>query len=398
MSFEEKTREETDMKKWKIAAAGIAMAVMLTGCGGATVNGLTLPTSLEIAQGESEMLELGYVFSAQELDDAAEQKAIEAAGITWTASGDAVSIGADGTLEAKESGKATVTAKTKDGKEASCEVTVLPLIEEISLPESVELEVGGKESEALEIAKKPENGVGEITWQSSDEAVATVDENGKVTAVGKGECEVTASVNGAEAKTKVTVGVAATGIKLAQDSGVLTVGFSTQLKVYTVPEEAAAAQAEELSYKSSDEAIAVVDENGNVTAKAAGNATITVTYRDSMTAEYSLTVQKPVVKQQSSNTSSTNTNKGSGGSTASGGQASTGTTGGTGAPSTPVVTPTPTPSPSPAPAPTPTPAPEPQHYHGNGSDAGTCPVCGIGYSPTVDMTGPDGAHDAGDLT
>ena len=261
--------------------------------------------------------------------------------------------------------------------------------------------MGGKESEALEIAKKPENGVGEITWQSSDEAVAAVDENGTVTAVGKGECEVTASVNGAEAKTKVTVGVAATGIKLAQDSGVLTVGYSTQLKVYTVPEEAAAAQAQELSYESSDEAIAVVDENGNVTAKAAGNATITVTYRDSMTAEYSLTVQKPVVKQQSS----TNTNKGSsqtsGGSTASGGQASTGTTGGTAAaPSTPAVTPTPTPTPtpSPAPAPTPTPAPEPQHYHGNGSDAGTCPVCGVGYSPTVDMTGPDGAHDAGDLT
>lgn len=385
------------MKKRKIAAAGIAMAVMLTGCGGATVNGLTLPTSLEIAQGESEMLELGYVFSAQELDDAAEQKAIEAAGITWTASGDAVSIGADGTLEAKESGKATVTAKTKDGKEAKCEVTVLPLIEEIGLPESIELEVGGKESEALEIAKKPENGVGEITWQSSDEAVAAVDENGKVTAVGKGECEVTASVNGAEAKTKVTVGVAATGIKLAQDSGVLTVGYSTQLKVYTVPEEAAAAQAQELSYESSDEAVATVDENGNVTAKAAGNATITVTYRDSMTAEYSLTVQKPVVKKQSS----TNTNKGSsqtsGGSTASGGQASTGTTGGAAAPSTPAVTPTPTPTPSPAPAPTPTPAPEPQHYHGNGSDAGTCPVCGVGYSPTVDMTGPDGAHDVGDF-
>ena len=394
-------KEETDLKKWKIAAVGMAMAVLLTGCGGATVNGLTLPASLEIAAGESQAMELGYVFSAQELDDAAEQKAIEAAGITWTASADAVSIGADGMLEAKESGKATVTAKTKDGKEAKCEVTVLPLIEEIGLPESIELEVGGKESEALEIAKKPENGVGEITWQSSDEAVAAVDENGKVTAVGKGECEVTASVNGAEAKTKVTVGVAATGIKLAQDSGVLTVGYSTQLKVYTVPEEAAAAQAQELSYESSDEAVATVDENGNVTAKAAGNATITVTYRDSMTAEYSLTIQKLVVKQQSS----TNTNKGSsqtsGGSTASGGQASTGTTGGTAAaPSTPAVTPTPTPTPtpSPAPAPTPTPAPEPQHYHGNGSDAGTCPVCGVGYSPTVDMTGPDGAHDAGDLT
>ena len=393
------------MKKWKIAALGLAAAVLMTGCG-ATVNGLTLPASLEIAAGESQAMELGYVFSSQELDNAAQQKAIEAAGITWTASGDAVSIGADGTLEAKESGKATVTAKTKDGKEASCEVTVLPLIEEISLPESIELEVGGKESEALEIAKKPENGVGEITWQSSDEEVATVDENGTVTAVGKGECEVTASVNGVEAKTKVTVGVAATGIKLAQDSGVLTVGFSTQLKVYTVPEEAAAAQAEELSYKSNDESIATVDEDGNVTAKAAGSTTITVTYRDELTAEYSLTVQKPVVKQptqassnKGSQTTGTSSAAGSSqtGGTASGGQVSTG---GAAAPApSPAPAPTPTPpAPSPAPTPTPPPAPEPQHYHGNGSDAGQCPVCGASYSPTVDMTGPDGAHDAGDLT
>ena len=63
----EQVKEETDMKKWKIAAVGLAMALMLTGCGGATVNGLTLPASLEIAAGESQAMELSYVFSAQEL-------------------------------------------------------------------------------------------------------------------------------------------------------------------------------------------------------------------------------------------------------------------------------------------------------------------------------------------
>ena len=89
------------MKKWKIAALGLAAEVLLTGCG-ATVNGLTLPASLEIAAGESQAMELGYVFSSQELDDAAQQKAIEAAGITWTVSGDGVSIGADGTPEPEQ--------------------------------------------------------------------------------------------------------------------------------------------------------------------------------------------------------------------------------------------------------------------------------------------------------
>lgn len=57
-----------------------------------------------------------------------------------------------------------------------------------------------------------------------------------------------------------------------------------------------------------------------------------------------------------------------------------------------VVTPTPAPTPVPQPVVTPVPC-----YHGNGSDGGTCPGCGLSYSPSVDLN-PDAGHDAGDLT
>lgn len=75
----------------------------------------------------------------------------------------------------------------------------------------------------------------------------------------------------------------------------------------------------------------------------------------------------------------------------------------------------PTPTPEPAPAPTPEPPaqptpepqppapqppanPEPQHYHGNGSDGGTCPVCGMGYSPSINMDGLTPEDDLEDLS
>ena len=93
------------------------------------------------------------------------------------------------------------------------------------------------------------------------------------------------------AETDVTVTVAPTGITLAQSSSILTVGNSTALTVYTVPEEAEAAAPAQLTYTSSNESVAAVSEDGTITAKGAGSAVITVTYQGNMTAEYSLTVR-----------------------------------------------------------------------------------------------------------
>ena len=62
----------------------------------------------------------------------------------------------------------------------------------------------------------------------------------------------------------------------------------------------------------------------------------------------------------------------------------------------PVATPKPVAPPVATPAPTAPPVVE--HYHGNGSDGGTCPACGVVFSPDGDLSGDDGAHDAGDLT
>ncbi len=118
-----------------------------------------------------------------------------------------------------------------------------------------------------------------VTWKSSDENVATVDEKGKVTAVGNGTATITVtSVSGnytATVAVTVKIPVEIEKISIEAEKETLTkIGESTELKVKIEPENA---DAQKLIWKSDNEMIAAVDENGKVTAIGNGTAIITVT-------------------------------------------------------------------------------------------------------------------------
>ena len=135
-----------------------------------------------------------------------------------------------------------------------------------------------------------------VTWQSSDEKVATVDENGKVTAVGNGTATITAtSVSGSyTAAVSVTVKIPVEIQKLtieAEKETLTKIGESTELKVKIEPENA---DLQKLIWKSHNEKIAIVNENGKVTAVGNGTAEITVTTEDGkITASIMITVKVP---------------------------------------------------------------------------------------------------------
>ena len=135
-----------------------------------------------------------------------------------------------------------------------------------------------------------------VTWQSSDEKVATVDENGKVTAVGNGTATITAtSVSGSYTATvSVTVKIPVEIQKLtieAEKETLTKIGESTELKVKIEPENA---DLQKLIWKSHNEKIAIVNENGKVTAVGNGTAEITVTTEDGkITASIMITVKVP---------------------------------------------------------------------------------------------------------
>ena len=118
-----------------------------------------------------------------------------------------------------------------------------------------------------------ENGdISQVAFTTSDRKVATVDNNGKMTAVGIGVTTITAKTyNGLTAKCKVTVKKLANSIKLDKTSITLGIGEQYDFSSY-VPSGTAAYFR---SYYSDDPNIAFVQKAGGLmTAKKAGTTTV----------------------------------------------------------------------------------------------------------------------------
>ncbi len=154
----------------------------------------------------------------------------------------------------------------------------LPPSEVLNKGETLQMEVdyGTKnEAEAEAITKAAEKL--DLVWTSSDEAVATVDGDGLVTAVGAGTAEIKVSASDVNLSSScmVTVVVPATGITVPDKLELVMNGENTaQLGAEATPEDATDVT---LIYASSDESVVTVDENGLVTAVANGEADITIT-------------------------------------------------------------------------------------------------------------------------
>ena len=165
---------------------------------------------------------------------------------------------------------------------ASCEITVKEneiLAEVVELtPESAELEVGGTITLAANIY--PENTTDKsLVWTSSDSSVASVDDNGVVTAVAQGTCKITATCGEVAGTCAITVKnpiVPAQYIELEPDSAVLEVGDILEITATVYPDNTTDAR---LTWKSSDVNVATVRGHGDryatVTAKNPGECTIT---------------------------------------------------------------------------------------------------------------------------
>lgn len=127
--------------------------------------------------------------------------------ISYTSSDNSVAtVSNTGEVEAVGAGEADITAAVQDTElSAVCKITVLPKIESVDLSDTtLSLKVGG--TVQLTYTVQPEDAVVETaTYTSSDESVATVDEEGTVTAVADGTTTITVDVDGVTAECEVTV-------------------------------------------------------------------------------------------------------------------------------------------------------------------------------------------------
>ena len=119
--------------------------------------------------------------------------------VTWTSSNTSVvTVSSSGVVTGKSKGTATITVTANDGNgaQATCAVEVKQYVTSISLDKtSLPLMIGAEA--ALSVASVlPENANDKTyIWSSSDSAIASVDNSGKVTARASGTATIRATAN-----------------------------------------------------------------------------------------------------------------------------------------------------------------------------------------------------------
>jgi uncharacterized protein YjdB len=218
--------------------------------------------------------------------------------ISWNSSNtDVVAVDENGNITAIAPGEAKIYAvSVATGIKDSCLVTVRKNVETINFTESQIVLANIGDSKKLEYIITPNDATEKaITWKSSNEQVCTVSDYGLVTATGPGTAIITVTTvdGGHTATCTVKVIQHVTGLTLEKHVSTLKVGEQELMRASISPDNA---DDKTVKWTSSNNQIAIVDSNGNVTAKKAGDVWIKAVSNDNAEAKDSckLTVIQPV--------------------------------------------------------------------------------------------------------
>ena len=304
--------------------AAAAMAITLVGCG-VKITNIAVPDAITVEKGEAVVLPVTFgtddapavtpeTAATGESAETDEKLAKAASKLTveWTSSDESVAtVDATGMVVAVSAGEADITASvTNSEMSAVCKVTVKVAAKNITVPDNLDVKLNDGNETTVEATVSPADATDvKVSYASTDEAVATVDKDGRVQVLQPGECDIVTTLTQegkkvVEKKTHIKAFYEVEGITLDKTEGILTAGNTVTLNATVLPEEIADETI--VTWTSSDEKVATVDENGKVTAIAAGEATITANAGEK-SATYKLTVQAKKVAQTTTNK---NTNKG----------------------------------------------------------------------------------------
>ena len=290
--------------------AAAAMAITLVGCG-VKITNIAVPDAVTVEKGEAVVLPVAFgtgdapavtpetaATGESAATDEKVAKAAEKLTIEWTSSDESVAtVDATGMVVAVSAGEADITASVTDSEmSAVCKVTVKVAAKDITVPDNLDVKLNDGNETTVEATVSPADATDvKVSYASTDEAVATVDKDGRVQVLQPGECDITTTLmQDGEKVTEKTTHVKAfyevESITLDSSEGKLTVGNSHTIKATVAPEEVAAETT--IEWSSSNEKVATVDSNGKVTAVSSGNATITATAGEE-SANYEVTVEQP---------------------------------------------------------------------------------------------------------
>lgn len=160
--------------------------------------------------------------------------------ITWASSNHHVAtVNESGMVEAVARGMCEITAMA-GGVIGKCSVTVKDVTAQSITLSAESLQLGVGRSETLTATVIPDNAVDKtITWSSENDGIATVDESGKVTAVGQGETNIIAQCGIATAKCKVSVSIIPVkSFRLDKLTMDLFIGETATLEAIVTPKDA----------------------------------------------------------------------------------------------------------------------------------------------------------------
>ena len=312
--------------------AAAAMALSLVGCS-VKITNIAVPDAITVEKGEAVVLPVAFgtddapavtpeTAATGESAETDEKLAKAASKLTveWTSSDESVAtVDATGVVVAVSAGEADITASVTDSEmSAVCKVTVKVAAKDITVPDNLDVKLNDGNETTVEATVSPADATDvKVSYASTDEAVATVDKDGRVQVLQPGECGIVTTLTQedkkvVEKKTHIKAYYEVEGITLDKTEGILTAGNTVALNATVLPEEIA--DETTVTWTSSDEKVATVDENGKVTAIAAGEATITAAAGEK-NATYKLTVQaKKIVQNTSKNSNKGNTSSSTGSS------------------------------------------------------------------------------------
>ena len=201
--------------------------------------------------------------------------------VKWSSSNSSIaSVGNDGTVIGVSNGTAVITATTQNVKTTKCNVKVQTSPVSLSLNKAkTTLNMTGTKTTKLYPVYDPKtsNVNTKLTWKSSDTSVATVDQDGNVTAKKNGTTVITATTqNNKSATCIVTVETLITGIRLNKEYETIESLELNKQTFQLVATLTPSTSTEGIIWTSSNSNVAVVNQDGLVIIKGAGKVTITV--------------------------------------------------------------------------------------------------------------------------
>ena len=227
----------------------------------------------------------------------AKNQTVPGATVTWQSSNSAVaSVDSSGLVTARANGTATITA-TSGGKSTTVTITVLQSPTTIAVtPAAATLNAIGSTVQLRATVRDANNNLlagASVSWLSSNSVVADVGSTGRVTARSNGTATITATSGGRTATAIITVAQLPNTIVITPSSATLVaIGETVQLRATVKDEKAQTVPGANVTWQSSNPAVASVNASGQVTAQGNGTAIITAT-SGSRAATATITVTRP---------------------------------------------------------------------------------------------------------